>query len=73
MRIIHAFTGKGSLTNCVFFEDNNGDKHCFSYDSNVASIIDGQYIEYQGPMFYSRTSVKHKNLFKEYYKVKESK
>ena len=67
MRIVQGVTPKGSLTNCVFVEDDHGAAHCFSYGSEVAVIKNGQYTEFNGPMYYSRTSNKHKKLFREYY------
>lgn len=56
-------------SNCVFLLDGNGNAHCFSYTSEVAAIIDGQYIEYQGDKFYSRTSNKHKAMFRKHFGV----
>lgn len=55
--------------NNYFFVEDNGNKYCFSYGQNVASIIDGVYIEYQGDKYYSATSNKHKAKFREYYNV----
>lgn len=67
MKLVQGKTPKGSLTNCIFVEDDLGDFHCFSYGSEVAAIKGYQYIEYDGPMYYSRTSNRHKKLFREYY------
>ncbi len=52
--------------NCVFIE-LNGNVYCYSYGQKVAAIIDGEYIEYQGDKYYSRTSCKHKSQFRKYY------
>lgn len=53
--------------NCQFVEDDHGNVHCFSYGSEVAVIKNGKYEEFSGPMYYSRTSNRHKKLFREYY------
>ena len=53
--------------NVQFVEDDLGDIHCFSYGSEVAAIIGYKYIEYQGEKFNSRTSCKHKKMFRDYY------
>lgn len=66
MKVVQGFTGRGSLTNCIFVEDDNKIS-CFSYGQEVATIIDGVYKEYKGYMYYSRTSVRHKNIFKRTY------
>lgn len=58
--------------NCTFLIDDKGDCHCFSYTSEVAAIINGEYIEYDGPMYYSRTSNKHKSMFRTHFDVKEN-
>jgi len=50
--------------NAVFMIDDQQNCHCFSYQSEVAAIIDGKYVEYDGPQFYSRTSNKHKSMFR---------
>lgn len=55
------------IANCAFLIDDNGNAHCFSYQSEVAAIIDGKYEEYQGYQFFSRTSNKHKNMFKAHF------
>lgn len=34
--------------NNYFFIEHEGNKYCFSYGENVASIINGIYIEYNG-------------------------
>jgi len=67
MEIIQGKTARGSLTNCVYVIDDNKDKHCFSYGSEVAAIKNGQYEEYDGDMFYSQTSRKHKKQFQRYF------
>lgn len=67
MKIIQGTTPRGSLTNCVFVEDDLGDRHCFSYGQEVAVIRGRNYIEFNGPQYYSRTSCRHKKLFREYY------
>lgn len=60
------------VNNVVFITDDAGEKHCISYDSDVAKIdTDGNYVEFKGENYYSRTSVMHKNLFKKYYNVEE--
>lgn len=66
MRVVQGYTGKGSLTNCIFVEEDNN-AYCFSYGQQVAAIINGCYTEYTGYMYYSRTSVRHKNIFKKQY------
>lgn len=53
--------------NCQFVEADNGIVYCFSYGERVADIRDGKYTEYDGPKYYSRTSCKHKKMFREYY------
>ena len=57
--------------NCFFIEHED-DKYCFSYYKNVAAIINGNYIEFQGDKFYSKTSRIHKSKFKKYYNVEAS-
>lgn len=52
--------------NCQFLEDGPN-KHCFSYGHEVAAILKGKYMEFQGEKYYSRTSCKHKKMFREYY------
>ena len=52
-----------------FFIEHEGNKYCFSYGENVASIIDGCYIEYQGDKYYSATSNKHKAAFRRQYNI----
>lgn len=70
MRVIQAATNKGSLTNCIYVLDEDGTIHCMSYGQEVARITNnGEYIEYNGDMFYSRTSVRHKNAFKKYFNI----
>ena len=69
MTIIQGVTPKGNLTNCIYVVDDNKNAHCFSYGSEVAAIIDGDYEEYDGPMFYSNTSRRHKAAFKRYFNV----
>ena len=54
-------------SNCVFIIDDEHNCHCFSYTSEVAAIIDGKYVEYDGPQFYSRTSNKHKAMFRAHF------
>jgi len=53
--------------NVQFVEDDEGDVHCFSYGQEVAAITDEGYIEFNGPKYYSRTSCKHKKMFRDYY------
>lgn len=53
--------------NLMFMIDDNYDCHCISYGSEVAAIIDGNYVEYDGPQFYSRTSNKHKSMFRTHF------
>ena len=55
--------------NCTFVELDDGSKHCFSYNQCVASIINGKYTEYKGEKYYSRTSNKHKSMFRRFYNV----
>ena len=55
--------------NCTFVELDDGTKHCYSYNSLVASIIKNKYIEYDGDKFYSSTSRKHKAKFRRFYNV----
>ena len=52
-----------------FFVEHDGNKYCFSYGENVASIIDGCYIEYSGDKYYSATSNKHKAAFRGFYNI----
>lgn len=59
--------------NNYFFIDHEGNKYCFSYGQNVASIIDGIYIEYNGDQYHSATSNKHKAKFRNYYNVEVKK
>lgn len=70
MKLIQATTAKGSLTNCSYVEDN-GNSYCFSYGELVAAVVDGEYIEFNGPMYYSRTSNRHKSQFRKYYGVRQ--
>ena len=69
MKVIQAKTGKGSLTNCIYVVDDDGNAHCLSYGSEVAAIIDGKYIEYSGPQYYSNTSCRHKAGFRRHFGV----
>lgn len=69
MKIVQGKTPKGSLTNCVYVIEDNGDAHCFSYGEHVAAIIDGEYIEYSGYMYFSPTSNRHKAAFRRYFGV----
>ena len=55
------------IANCAFLIDDNGNAHCFSYQSEVAAIINGKYIPYDGEKFYSRTNNKHKSMFKAHF------
>ena len=55
--------------NVQFVIDSDGNCHCFSYGSEVAAIINGEYIEYQGEQFYSRTSNKHKSMFRTHFGI----
>jgi len=55
--------------NHFVIKDKKGNLYCFSYGENVASVINGEYIEYQGDKYYSKTSVTHKNRFKAYYGI----
>ena len=55
------------MANLAFVIGDNGNCHCFSYASEVAAIIDGKYVEYDGPQFYSRTSNKHKAMFRAHF------
>ena len=71
MQIIQGTTPRGSLTNCVFVVDDNGNAYCFSYGSQVAAIINDEYVEYNGPMYYSRTSCRHKATFRRYFNVQK--
>ena len=71
MRIKTLKTKGGSLTHCSFVTDDNGNHYCFSYDQLVAAIIDGKYIEYDGDMFYSQTSRRHKAAFRREYSVEK--
>lgn len=57
------------INNCCFVIDDSGNCHCFSYNSEVAAIIDGKYVEYEGEKFYSRTSNKHKTMFRNHFDV----
>lgn len=66
------------MANLAFLTDDNGNRHCFSYNSEVAAIIDGKYIEYETPekmreankdrrnpdLYNSPTSKKHKAMFR---------
>ena len=52
--------------NCFFIEKGK-DRYCISYDKCVASIEDGEYKEYSGEKFYSKTSVVHKGVFRRIY------
>ena len=52
------------MANLAFLTDDNGNRHCFSYNSEVAAIIDGKYVEDEGPQYYSRTSNRHKSMFR---------
>lgn len=55
--------------NVQFVEDDFDCIHCFSYGSEVAAINEKEckYVEYDGPKYYSRTSCKHKKMFRDYY------
>lgn len=55
--------------NCVFVIDNEHNAHCFSYGSEVAAIINDKYVEYDGPQYYSRTSNKHKSMFRAHFDI----
>jgi len=55
--------------NVAFVIDESGNCHCFSYGSEVAAIIDGKYVEYDGPQYYSRTSNKHKAMFRTHFGI----
>ena len=52
-----------------FFIEHDDNKYCFSYGKNVASIIDGCYIEYSGDKYNSATSNKHKAAFRRFYNI----
>ena len=69
MELIQGKTAKGSLTNCIFVVDDDGNKHCFSYGEEVAAIMGDMYVEYDGPMYYSRTSCRHKAAFRRYFNI----
>ena len=58
---------KQRTQNCVYVEDDLGDKHCFSYEKEVAAIIGQNYVEYPGPKHDSVTSKQHKAWFRDYY------
>lgn len=60
-------------SNYCFLEVSSGNAACFSYGKLVAAIIDGEYVEFQGEKFYSRTSNKHKGYFRSYYGVEVKK
>lgn len=56
-----------------FFIEHEGNKYCFSYGENVASIIGGVYIEYDGDKYYSASSRRHKAEFRRKYNVEVKK
>ena len=56
-----------------FFIEHEDNKYCFSYGQNVAAIIHGVYIEYQGDKYYSPTSNKHKAIFRKRYNIEVKK
>ena len=58
--------------NCVFIIDDNNDAHCFSYGKEVAAYLDGTYIEYTGEKFFSKTSNKHKSMFRNHFGIERS-
>lgn len=72
MTVVKPKVGDRELRNVEFVVGDDNTKHCMSYGSEVAMIDrDGKYIEFNGTNFYSKTSVRHKNVFKKYYNVKE--
>lgn len=57
------------MNNCAFLIEPEGDCHCFSYCHEVAAIIDGKYVEFDGPQYYSRTLNKHKTMFRNHFGI----
>ena len=53
----------------MFVIDDEANCHCISYGSEVAAIMDGQYVEYDGPQSYSVTSNRHKGMFKTHFGI----
>lgn len=56
-----------------FFIEHEGNKYCFSYGENVAAIIHGVYVEYQGDKYYSASSNRHKAEFRRKYNIEVKK
>lgn len=57
------------MKNLMFMIGDSGDCHCISYGSEVAAIINGEYVEFQGPQYYSRTSMRHKAMFRTHFGI----
>jgi len=55
------------MANLAFVIEDNGDRHCFSYNSEVAAIINDEYVEYSGYKFDSPTSKRHKSMFRTHF------
>ena len=60
------------MKNLCFTIEEDGKCHFISYNSEVAAIIDGKYVEFDGPQYYSRTSCKHKSMFRTHFGVERS-
>nr|DAH56638.1 MAG TPA: hypothetical protein [Caudoviricetes sp.] len=70
MKIVAPKVNGRTVPNCLFIEDADGTKHCISYMSDVAKLTpEGVYIEMQGDKYFSKTSNRHKNLFKKHYNI----
>ena len=54
---------------CAFVIDDQQNCHCFSYGEEVAAIINGEYVEYNGYKYYSQTSNRHKSMFRVHFGV----
>lgn len=72
MRIVRPVTGAGRAYVYFFIESDDGKKWCVSYDQVVACIdADGNYIEFEGHLYNSVSSKKHKTIFRRHYGVEK--